>query len=125
MHWNELVFYVKYLWNVFIYILNVWWLKEKAATLQVLSSTVQELANQISPAESVQQFVRHLSRSLIGCDRPAAPTGTALSMKRNSDPTLLSPNHSRTLKRSSSVGAVGGDHMIYNLLLKTSDNQSW
>ena len=108
-----------------IYILIIWWLKEKAATLQVLSSTVQELANQISPAESVQQFVRHLSRSLIGYDRPAASTGAASSIKRNSNSALVSPTHSRTLKRSSSLGTVGEDQMIYNLLLKTNNSQTW
>ena len=92
--------------------------------MQVLSSTVQELANQISPAESVQQFVHHLSRSLIGYDRPATSTGAASNIKRNRDPALLSPTHSRTLKHSSSVGTVGGDQLIYNFLLKTNNNQT-
>ena len=112
-----------------VYILIMWYLiKEKAATLQILSSTVQELTNQISTTESVQQFVHHLSCSLIGCNRPARPTRAANSIKQHSESSLLSPTHLKTMKHSSSMGVADGDHMtcymIYNLLLRPNSNQS-
>ncbi|XP_065901024.1 uncharacterized protein [Dysidea avara] len=85
--------------------------KEKSATLQVLSSTIQELSNHI---EEVQQFVHHLSWSLIGCNRPASPIKTANKSKGVSDSYLLGHTH-KPLKHSSS--SSGDDHVISNLLL--------
>ena len=98
-------------------------IKEKVATVQVLSSTVQELANQISPAaKGVQQFVHHLSCSLVGCNRPATPTEVANRMKRHSDSSILSHAQPvKTLRHSNSVGVSSDNHVIYNLLL----NQQW
>ena len=120
--WVTYVYVYLYLWvnwGKFVYILIVSWFKEKAATLQVLSSTVQELAYQIAPADGVQQFVHQLSCSLIGCNRTVTiPNEATNKIKQHRDSSIPSPSHSvKTHKYDSSIGVEDDNQIIFNLLL--------